>query len=158
MKQTTHFLVGLFVILGMAAVLFLALRASNLTQLGGGASYTVQAYFDDLGGLKEGAAVRSAGVLVGRVSAIKLDAERYQADVSISLEQGIPFPADSSLQILTAGLLGEKYLGITPGADIENLKAGDRIVRTQSAVVLENLISQFIYNRGSDSSNESESK
>lgn len=154
MKQTTHFLVGVFVLLGMAAILFLALRASNLTQLGSGSTYTVQAYFDDLGGLKEGAAVRSAGVLVGRVSAIKLDAERYQADVSIDLQAGIPFPSDSSLQILTAGLLGEKYLGITPGAEIENLKAGDRVVRTQSAVVLENLISQFIYNRGSSSSSE----
>jgi phospholipid/cholesterol/gamma-HCH transport system substrate-binding protein len=112
--------------------------------------YTVTAKFDNIGGLKKGAAVKSAGVVVGRVDNIQFDDDSYQAKVSLALETRYAFPKDSSLKILTSGLLGEQYVGIVAGADEKNLAAGDNIGSTQSAVVLENLISQFLYNKASD--------
>jgi phospholipid/cholesterol/gamma-HCH transport system substrate-binding protein len=117
-----------------------------------GQTYTVTALFDDIGGLKPRAAVRSAGVLVGRVREIGFDDSRYQAIVTLDLDRAIAFPKDSSAQILTSGLLGEKYIGLQPGADEAMLKDNDRIQMTQSAVVLENLISQFLYNRDTSAS------
>lgn len=142
--------VGLFVALGAVAVLFLALKAANLLQWSFEQGYAVTARFDNIGGLKPGAAVKSAGVVVGRVKAIDFDGESFQARVTLALESRHRFPKDSSLSILTSGLLGEQYVGIVPGADENNLVAGDRIGTTQSAVVLENLISQFLYNRAAD--------
>jgi phospholipid/cholesterol/gamma-HCH transport system substrate-binding protein len=142
--------VGLFVLVGLAAVLFLALKSANLLQFSWNKDYTVTAKFDNIGGLKKGAAVKSAGVVVGRVDTIQFDDDSYQAKVSLALENRYAFPKDSSLKILTSGLLGEQYVGIVAGADEKNLAAGDNIGSTKSAVVLENLISQFLYNKASD--------
>lgn len=154
MQRTINLLVGLFVLLGLVALVFLSLKVSNLMTIGSGPSYTIQANFDDIGGLKPRAAVRSAGVVVGRVREIGFDDKRYQAVVTLDIQEGVAFPKDSSAQILTAGLLGEKYIGILPGAETEPLKNNDRIKLTQSAVVLENIISQFLYNRDTGGSNQ----
>ena len=142
--------VGLFVALAAVAVLFLALKAANLLQWSFDKGYTVTARFDNIGGLKPGAAVKSAGVVVGRVQAIDFDGESFQARVTLALQAQHQFPRDSSLSILTSGLLGEQYVGIQPGADEKNLVAGDRIGSTQSAVVLEQLISQFLYGKATE--------
>lgn len=147
MQRTINVFVGLFVLLGLLALLFLALKVSNLTSMAGGPTYSVVAYFDDIGGLKPRAAVRGAGVVVGRVSSIDFDDQRYQARVLLEIDSGVEFPKDTSAQILTSGLLGEKYIGLSPGADPQPLKNNDRITMTQSAVVLENIISQFLFNR-----------
>ena len=133
--------VGLFVMIGLAAILFLALKSANLLTLSFQPEYRISANFDNVGGLKPRAAVKSAGVVVGRVKAIDFDGESFQARVTLAIEARHQFPKDSSLSILTSGLLGEQYVGIVPGADEKNLVAGDRIGSTQSAVVLENLIS-----------------
>lgn len=142
--------VGLFVLVGAAAVLFLALQSANLLSLSFQPTYQVMAKFDDIGGLKRQAAVKSAGVVVGRVETIAFDDKSYQALVTLALETQYVFPKDSSLKILTSGLLGEQYIGIQAGADEKNLAGGDTITSTQSAVVLENLIGQFLYNRAAD--------
>ena len=142
--------VGLFVLLGAVAVLFLALKSANLLQWSLEKDYLVTARFDNIGGLKPGAAVKSAGVVVGRVKAIEFDGESFQARVTLAIQERHQFPKDSSLAILTSGLLGEQYVGIAPGADESNLVAGDRIGSTQSAVVLEKLISQFLYNKAAE--------
>ena len=142
--------VGLFVMLGLVAVLFLALKSANLLQLNWSADYKVSAKFDNIGGLKSGAAVKSSGVVVGRVESIVFDDLAFQARVVLALDKRYAFPKDSSLKILTSGLLGEQYVGIEAGADEKNLVAGDKIGSTQSAVVLENLISQFLYSKAAD--------
>ncbi len=142
--------VGLFVLLGAVAVLFLALKSANLLQWSLEKDYLVTARFDNIGGLKPGAAVKSAGVVVGRVKSIEFDGESFQARVTLAIQERHLFPKDSSLAILTSGLLGEQYVGIAPGADEKNLVAGDRIGSTQSAVVLENLISQFLYSKAAE--------
>ncbi len=142
--------VGLFVALGAVAVLFLALKAANLLQWSFDKNYQVSARFDNIGGLKPGAAVKSAGVVVGRVKSIDFDGESFQARVTLAIESRHQFPKYSSLSILTSGLLGEQYVGIVPGADEKNLAQGDRIGSTQSAVVLENLISQFLYSKAAE--------
>lgn len=142
--------VGLFVMIGMAAILFLALKSANLLPLSFQPEYRISANFDNVGGLKPRAAVKSAGVVVGRVEAIELDNQSFQARVTIALQNSYTFPKDSSLKILTSGLLGEQYVGIEAGADDKNLAGGDRVGNTQSAVVLENLIGQFLYNKAAD--------
>ena len=142
--------VGLFVLVGLAAVLFLALKSANLLQFSWSKDYAVTAKFDNIGGLKKGAAVKSAGVVVGRVANIQFDDESFQAKVSLALQNQYAFPKDGSLKILTSGLLGEQYVGIVAGADEKNLAAGDHIGSTQSAVVLENLISQFLYSKAAE--------
>jgi phospholipid/cholesterol/gamma-HCH transport system substrate-binding protein len=144
--------VGLFVLIGAAAILFLALQSANLLSLNFDTSYKVTAKFDNIGGLKARAAVKSAGVVVGRVDSINFDDKSFQARVTLALESRYAFPKDSSLKILTSGLLGEQYIGIEAGAEEKNLVAGDIIKATQSAVVLENLISQFLYSKAADSS------
>ena len=149
-KSRNDVWVGLFVVIGAAALLFLALKAGNLLSLSFDPTYRISARFDNIGGLKAGAAVKSAGVVVGRVKAIDFDGESFQARVTLALEARHQFPRDSSLSILTSGLLGEQYVGILPGADEQNLVAGDRIGSTQSAVVLENLISQFLYSKAAE--------
>ncbi len=142
--------VGLFVLLGAAAILFLALQSANLLTLSFQSTYPVVAKFDNIGGLKARAAVKSAGVVVGRVQSITFDDKSFQARVTLALESRYAFPKDSSLKILTSGLLGEQYIGIEAGAEDKNLGAGDQLSSTQSAVVLENLIGQFLYNKASD--------
>jgi phospholipid/cholesterol/gamma-HCH transport system substrate-binding protein len=142
--------VGLFVMAGAAGVLFLALKAGNLLSISFDDTYSVDARFDNIGGLKPRAAVKSAGVVVGRVESITFDDKTFQANVAMQLQQRFAFPKDSSAKILTAGLLGEQYIGIEPGGDEKNLVPGSVITQTQSAVVLENLISQFLYNKASE--------
>jgi phospholipid/cholesterol/gamma-HCH transport system substrate-binding protein len=142
--------VGLFVLLGAAAILFLALKSANLLTLSFQSNYTVSGRFDNIGGLKRQAAVKSAGVVVGRVESVTFDDKTFQATVTMSIESRYQFPKDSSLKILTSGLLGEQYIGIEAGAEADNLSNGDRIQATQSAVVLENLISQFLYNKAAE--------
>jgi len=144
------FFVGLFVIAGVAALLFLALKAGNM------ASFTTQdtihltARFDNIGGLKPRAPIKSAGVVVGRVADIHFDDKTYQAIADLDLQSRYKFPKDSSAKILTSGLLGEQYLGLEAGGDQNMLANGDRIQSTQSAVVLENLISQFLFNKAAE--------
>lgn len=139
--------VGMFVLIGLVALLFLALQAANLLSLSFQPTYTVTAQFDNAGGLKPKSAVRSAGVVVGRVESIAFDDTTFQARIVLSLENRYVFPKDSSLKILTSGLLGDQYVGLEPGGSEDNLAAGDVITNTQSAVVLENLIGQFLYNQ-----------
>ena len=142
--------VGLFVLIGGAAILFLALKSANLLTLNFDTGYPVTAKFDNIGGLKPRAAVKSAGVVVGRVENISFDTQSFQASVSMSMDSRYPFPKDSSLKILTSGLLGEQYVGVEAGGDEKNLAAGDVIRSTQSAVVLENLISQFLFSKAAE--------
>ena len=142
--------VGLFVMIGFVAILFLALKAANLLNLSFQSEYRISARFDNVGGLKPRAPVKSAGVVVGRVESIGFDDKTFQARVMLALEGRYVFPKDSSLKILTSGLLGEQYIGIEPGADVKNLGAGDTISATQSAVVLENLIGQFLYSKAAE--------
>jgi phospholipid/cholesterol/gamma-HCH transport system substrate-binding protein len=142
--------VGLFVLIGAVAILFLALQSANLLTLSFQTSYNVNAKFDNVGGLKPKAAVRSAGVVVGRVEKIVFDDKSFQARVTLAIESRYTFPKDSSLKILTSGLLGEQYLGIEPGADEKTLVAGDTISSTQSAMVLESLIGQFLYSKAAE--------
>ncbi|RDK09011.1 outer membrane lipid asymmetry maintenance protein MlaD [Cupriavidus lacunae] len=149
-KNTLDFWVGLFVAAGFVALLFLALKAGNMSTLSFQDTYSVQARFDNIGGLKPRAPVKSAGVVVGRVSAIRFDDKTYQATVEMSLEKRYQFPKDTSAKILTSGLLGEQYIGLEAGGDTAMLAEGGRITMTQSAVVLENLIGQFLYNKAAD--------
>ena len=144
--------VGLFVLVGAAAILFLALQAANLLSLNFQSTYKVTAKFDNIGGLKPKAAVRSGGVVVGRVESITFDDTAFQARVLLSIENQYAFPKDSSLKILTSGLLGEQYIGIQAGYSDEMFVAGATITDTQSAVVLENLIGQFLFSSAAKSS------
>jgi phospholipid/cholesterol/gamma-HCH transport system substrate-binding protein len=151
-RSKTDVWVGLFVLIGGAAILFLALQSANLLSLSFQPTYRVVGKFDNIGGLKRQAAVKSAGVVVGRVESISFDDKSYQARVTLALENRYQFPKDSSLKILTSGLLGEQYIGVEAGADEKNLAPGDTISATQSAVVLENLIGQFLYNKAAEGS------
>ena len=143
-KKSIETLVGCFVLLGMAGLVFLALKAANLGGVGGGDTYTLNAHFDNIGGLKVRAPVRTAGVTVGRVTGIKLDSKTFQGVVSMEIDRSYQFPKDTAAKILTAGLLGDQYVGMDPGGDDKNLAAGETLAQTQSAVVLENLIGQFL--------------
>lgn len=148
---TVDIMVGLFVVLGFSALVFLAMRAGNMgAGIGLNNTYEVRARFDNIGGLKPRAAVRSAGVVVGRVTSIRFNDKAYQAEVVLALDERYQFPKDSSLKVLTAGLLGEQYLGLEPGGDPAFLEKGGVIKMTQSAVVLENLISQFLYGKAAE--------
>jgi phospholipid/cholesterol/gamma-HCH transport system substrate-binding protein len=140
-------LVGLFVLLGLLGLVFLALQAANLGASSGGATYAVQARFDNVGGLKPRAPVRVAGVTVGRVKSIGIDPKTFQGVVTLDIEKAYSFPKDTAAKILTSGLLGDQYIGLEPGGDDANLAPGDTIAQTQSAVVLENLIGQFLTSR-----------
>jgi phospholipid/cholesterol/gamma-HCH transport system substrate-binding protein len=142
--------VGLFVLLGVAALVFLAFKAGNMGSKSFSQTYEVTAKFDNIGGLKPQAAVRGAGVVVGRVADISFDDKTYQARVTLNMQVDYKFPKDSSVKILTAGLLGEQYIGIEAGGDTNFLVAGDKIARTQSAAVLEDLINQFIYSKAAE--------
>jgi phospholipid/cholesterol/gamma-HCH transport system substrate-binding protein len=149
-KKGIETLVGVFVLLGLLGLVFLALQAANLASFGNNDTYTVSARFDNIGGLKQRAPVRSAGVHVGRVKSIGLDGKTFQGVVTMEIDRGYTFPRDSSAKILTAGLLGDQYVGIEPGGEEKNLAPGDVITQTQSAVVLENLIGQFLFRSAAD--------
>ncbi|GGC05867.1 hypothetical protein GCM10007205_13750 [Oxalicibacterium flavum] len=142
--------VGLFVLLGAAALLFLAMKAGNTSSLSFQPTYSVVTRFDNIGGLKPRAPVKSAGVVVGRVADISFDDQTFQATVTLNLETRYQFPKDTSAKILTSGLLGEQYIGLEAGGDPDNLASGDRITMTQSAMVLENLISQFLFSKAAE--------
>jgi len=147
--------VGVFVAMGLGALLFLALKVGNLASFSAAETYLVRANFDNIGGLKKRAPVKSAGVVVGRVENITFDTESYEASVTISIDRRYGFPKDTSAKILTAGLLGEQYVGLTAGGDPVKLKDGDKLKITQSAVVLENLISQFLFSKAADGGKDS---
>ncbi|MDP9109170.1 MAG: outer membrane lipid asymmetry maintenance protein MlaD [Pseudomonadota bacterium] len=146
--------VGLFVLLGAAALFFLAMKAGNMSSLSFDQTYDVVTKFDNIGGLKPRAPVKSAGVVVGRVANISFDDVKFQATVTLNLQSKYKFPKDSSAKILTSGLLGEQYIGLEPGGDTKPLAAGDKITMTQSAIVLENLISQFLFSKAADGKEE----
>ncbi len=143
--------VGLFVVVGIAALAVLGLKVGNLSTYNTSKTYQLQAYFTNIGGLKSQASVRSSGVLVGRVTGISLDTERYEAKVMMSIDQRYQFSRDTFANILTSGLLGEQYIGLMPGGDTEILKADEVIKKTQSAMVLEDLIGKFLYNKAEGS-------
>jgi phospholipid/cholesterol/gamma-HCH transport system substrate-binding protein len=142
--------VGFFVALGLAGVLFLALKVGNLSAANFSEAYPLTAKFANIGGLKVRAPVKSAGVVVGRVADVRFDPETYEAVVTFSIDGRYHFPKDTFALILTSGLLGEQYIGLDPGGDEKMLKPGDVIAKTQSAVVLEKLISQFMFNKASE--------
>lgn len=149
-KKSLDVWVGLFVVLGALALLFLALKAGNMSTMSFQGTYQVVARFDNIGGLKPRAPVKSAGVTVGRVGDISFDDQSFKASVQLQLNSNYQFPKDTSAKILTSGLLGEQYIGLEPGGDLENLAAGDAITMTQSALVLESLISQFLFSKAAD--------
>ncbi len=149
-RSTLDLWVGLFVTIGLVALLFLSLKVSNLTTLNTGGTYQVRARFDNIGGLKVRGPVKSAGVVVGRVSEIRFDNESFQAEVVMNIENRYRFPLDTSAKILTTGLLGDQFIGLTAGGDTTDLKNGDALKITQSAIVLENLIGQFLFSKAAD--------
>jgi phospholipid/cholesterol/gamma-HCH transport system substrate-binding protein len=144
-------IVGLFVVLGFAAFFMLAMNVSNLITYESNGGYKVTASFDNIGGLRERSPVAVGGVRIGKVSSIEYDSETYEAVVTLTIEQQYSrFPIDTSAGILTAGLLGEQYIGLEPGAEDEFLKEGDKITVTQSALVLEDIIGQFLYSKADE--------
>jgi len=149
-RTTLDLWVGFFVAVGLGALLFLALKVGNMASSSSGDTYAVQAKFDNIGGLKVRGAVKSAGVVVGRVAEIRFDPESYVAVVTINVDSRYKFPRDTFATINTSGLLGEQYIGFEVGGDSAMLKAGDTIKKTQSAVVLEKLISQFMFNKAAE--------
>lgn len=149
-KTVLDFWVGLFVIAGVVALLFLALKVGSTSAVSASNSYEVVARFDNIGGLKPRAPVKSAGVVVGRVADIHFDNETFEAAVTLRLDKRYAFPKDTSAAIMTSGLLGEQYIGLEAGGDSQTLKDKDRILITQSAVVLENLIGRFIYGQAQE--------
>ena len=149
-RSTIDLWVGIFVVLGIGALLFLALKVGNLASFSTSETYSVQARFANIGGLKVRAPIKSAGVVVGRVADIRFDNESYEALVTMNIDQRFHFPRDTTAKILTSGILGEQYVGLEAGGDGVMLKHGDRVRLTQSAVVLENLISQFLFNKAAE--------
>jgi phospholipid/cholesterol/gamma-HCH transport system substrate-binding protein len=146
-RATLDLWVGIFVTIGIGALLFLALRVGNLTSFNSNPGYRVEARFDNIGGLKIRAPVKAAGVAVGRVEKIRLDAATYQAVVTLRIDRGFEFTTDTIASILTSGLLGEVYIGLDVGGDSKMIADGGRITKTQSAVVLEKLIGQFLFDK-----------
>ena len=153
-RSTIDLWVGIFVVAGIAALLFLALKVGNLASFSNSKSYQVQAKFANIGGLKVRAPVKSAGVVIGRIADIRFDNESYEAVVSMNIDQHYAFPRDTTAKILTSGILGEQYVGLEAGGDGVMLKHNDRVRLTQSAVVLENLISQFLFNKAAEGKDE----
>jgi len=149
-RTVLDFWVGLFVIAGIGALLFLALKVGSMSTVNSADSYEVIADFQNIGGLKPRALVKSAGVVVGRVADIRFDNEKYEAAVTLRLDKRYAFPKDTSAAIMTSGLLGEQYVGLEAGGDSQKLKDKDRILITQDAVVLENLIGQFLYGKAQE--------
>jgi len=148
MQRTTIDLwVGIFVVAGLAALVMLAMKVGNLSTYNVSDTYQVHAYFTNIGGLKPKASIKSAGVLVGRVKEITLDTTRYEAEVVMDLDKRYQFPKDTFASIMTSGLLGEQYIGLMPGGDDQMLKNGEQMKKTQSAVVLEDLIGKLMYSK-----------
>jgi len=152
-RATMDIWVGIFVAIGIAATVFISLRVANLASSTSGATYTISADFDNIGGLKVRAPVKSAGVVVGRVTDITLDTTTFRATVTMNLEQRYNFSRDTSASIFTSGLLGEQYVGLEIGGEEQSLQNGDKITLTSSAMVLESLISGFILNKSGETTN-----
>jgi phospholipid/cholesterol/gamma-HCH transport system substrate-binding protein len=148
-RSTLDLWVGIFVTIGLGAILFLALKVGNLLTVGNTPGYRLEANFDNIGGLKVRAPVKAAGVVVGRVESIRLDPKTYVAVVTMRIDQAYTFSKDSIAAINTSGLLGEQYVSVDSGGDTTMLKDGERIAQTQSAVVIEKLISQFLFDKAS---------
>jgi phospholipid/cholesterol/gamma-HCH transport system substrate-binding protein len=148
-RNTIDLWVGIFVTIGLAAILFLALKVGNLVNFGSTPGYHLSAKFDNIGGLKLRAPVKAAGIVVGRVDGVRLDPATYQAVVTMKIDNGYEFTADTIASILTSGLLGEVYIGLDAGGDTKMLADNGKIMKTQSAVVLEKLIGQFLYDKAS---------
>jgi phospholipid/cholesterol/gamma-HCH transport system substrate-binding protein len=146
-RATIDLWVGIFVAMGLGAILFLALKVGNLVSFGSTPGYTIEARFDNIGGLKLRAPVKAAGIVVGRVARVRLDPVTYQAIVTMKIDEGNKFTTDTIASILTSGLLGEVYIGLDAGGDSKMLADGGKIMKTQSAIVLEKLIGQFMYDR-----------
>ncbi len=146
-RTTLDLWVGIFVTIGLGAILFLALKVGNLTSFGSAPGYHVEARFDNIGGLKLRAPVKAAGVAVGRVELIRLDPATYQAVVTLKIDRGYEFTADTIASILTSGLLGEVYVGLDVGGDTKMVGDGGKIGKTQSAVILEKLVGQFLFDK-----------
>jgi phospholipid/cholesterol/gamma-HCH transport system substrate-binding protein len=146
-RTTLDLWVGIFVVIGIGALFFLALRVGNVSSVDLTDAYTVRGQFDNIGGLKVRAPVKSAGVVVGRVNSIRFDTDSYRAVVEMTIAREFDFPRDTIASILTSGLLGEQYVGLDPGGDVENLANGDTLQLTQSAIVLEKLIGQFLFDK-----------
>ena len=157
-RSTIDLWVGAFVVAGIGGLLFLALKVGNLATFSSSQTYRIDAKFANIGGLKVRGPVKSAGVVVGRVAEIRFDNETYEAIVSINLDYNYQFPRDTTAKILTSGILGEQYVGLEAGGDGVMLKNGDRLRLTQSAVVLENLISQFLFNKAAEGKEGKEAK
>ncbi len=154
-NRTVEIGVGLFVALGIAALFMLAMQVSNMSNIGRGESYIITAAFENIGGLKVRSPVTVSGVRVGRVDAIDYDTHAYEAVVSLRIDDHYDtFPEDTSASIFTAGLLGEQYIALEPGGSMTNLKPGDRIQLTQSALVMEQVIGQFLYSTATKNSQE----
>lgn len=153
-KSAIDIWVGIFVAMGLLAALFLALKVGNMNAVSFAPTYKISARFDNIGGLKPRAPVKSAGVVVGRIASISFDDKTYQATVLMTIDESYKFPKDSSAKILTSGLLGEQYVGLEAGGSDDMLANGEKITQTQSAIVLESLISQFLYNKAADSGQE----
>jgi phospholipid/cholesterol/gamma-HCH transport system substrate-binding protein len=149
-RSTIDLWVGVFVVAGFVALIFLALRVGNLASFNTGENYRIEGKFANIGGLKVRGPVKSAGVVVGRVVDIRFDNESFEAVVMMDIESRYQFPRDTTAKILTSGILGEQYIGLEAGGDAKMLAAGDRLRLTQSAVVLENLISQFLFNKAAE--------
>ena len=139
--------VGIFVVIGLGAIAFLSLKVGNLTSVSSAPGYHLEAAFDNIGGLKLRAPVKAAGVVVGRVESIKLDSATYQAVVTLRIEPGYQFTKDTIASILTSGLLGDVYIGLDPGGDPQMLADGGTVSKTQSGIVLEKLIGQFLFDK-----------
>jgi len=149
-RTTIDIWVGIFAAAGIAALMGLAMKVGNLTTTSIGETYTVTAAFENVGGLKPRAPVKSAGVVVGRVDNINFDGKTFEAIVTLKVDKRYPFPKDTFANIYTAGLLGEQYIGLEAGGDPDVLKNGDKIMQTQDAVILEKMISHFLYNKASE--------
>ncbi len=149
-RSTIDLWVGIFVTVGFGAILFLALKVGNLLTLDRAPGYHLSANFDNIGGLKQRAPVKAAGVVVGRVESIRLDPKNYEAIVVMRVDRDVAFTKDTIASINTSGLLGEVYIGLDAGGDTVMLKDGEHIVKTQSAVVIEKLIGQFLFDKASD--------
>ena len=149
-RTTVDLWVGMFVVAGIAALVMLAMKVGNLGTYNVSETYQVHAYFSNSGGLKPKASIKSAGVLVGRVTDITLDTERYEAKVVMDLDKRYQFPKDTFANIMTSGLLGEQYIGLMPGGDDQMLKNGEQLKKTQSAMVLEEMIGKFLYSKADE--------
>ena len=153
-RSTIDLWVGIFVVVGLGAIVFLALKVGNLLTVSSAPGYHLQARFDNIGALKMRAPVKAAGVVVGRVESVRLDPKAYEAVVTLRIDPQYEFTRDTIASINTSGLLGESYVGLDAGGDTVMLKDGDRIAKTQSAVVIEKLIGQFLFDKASDKASE----